>query len=113
MTRVALKAEERDLLCQKIVINGTMGRVAGPAVLHRICMFENKRPSFFGMALCAGFLDVLLAEHFAARCPVGVMAAYAEDPFFVNGVVARQRKFSLHVLVAIFAHADHVFEPHC
>jgi hypothetical protein len=109
--RVALKAEERQLLCQQVIIDGTVRSVASPAVLRQIRMFEDKGPLFFGMALGAGLFDVL-AEHFIARRPVGIMAAYAEDLFFVYRVVTGQGELGLHIHVTLLAHARHIVESH-
>ncbi len=109
---MALKAQERQLLCQKIIVNRTVGHVTSPAILRYLRMFEDKGSFLFGMALGAGLLYVRLPEHLITGCPVWIMAAYAEDPLFVYWMVAWQRELGLHFNMTLLAHTFHIVESY-
>lgn len=53
MSRMALQTQERLLQQKEIVVRGTMGTVAGPAVLRNIGMLEDIGSLLFRVTLSA------------------------------------------------------------
>ena len=54
MSWMTLFAQKTFPLFQEVVVDGTMGGVAGAAFFGDVAMFEKKRPGLFRMAAATG-----------------------------------------------------------
>lgn len=112
MRDMTLHAQERHCHLQHIIVNGTMLTMTIGAVLVIFRVLVNERPFLVGMALGADLLDRCLSEQIVIWRPVRLVAAGAEDLFFVYGMVARHSEFCPDFLVAALAHVVHVASPY-
>lgn len=60
---VAVLAEERHLLGQKLAMVASVGLMADQTILHHRDMLPHKGPSFFRVAFVAEFIDGIPSQH--------------------------------------------------
>jgi hypothetical protein len=84
---MAIYAYGRNPLNQKFIVVTAMGRVAIRTILVDRRMLPHKRPSFFGMASVAEFVDGIAFHHLGPKTPMVVMAVRAFHSSFPDGVV--------------------------
>src|SRR5512143_1527851 len=104
MGRVALWAEERLTHYEQVVVHRPVRGVAGTTVLVEVRMLVHKRTLLLRVALGAGRLHRFPSHVFLPAATVRIMAVGAEDLLLRYGVVVREGKCSLHLLVAPLAH---------
>jgi hypothetical protein len=87
---MALSAQERFPDFQELVVDRTVGVVAGGAFVGDIAVFEKERSGFFGMAAPAGFPFVDFVQLFRVGGAVGIVAVDAVHLDFFYRMMARQ-----------------------
>ena len=88
-----------------------MRAMTSPAVIGVFGMLINKGTFFFRMTLRAGVLERKFFKQFLAGSSVRFMAIRAEDLLLRNRMMARHRKFRLHLMVAALTHVFHLLLP--
>ena len=89
VTLVALEAQKRFPLVEKIIVNRSMRTVAVETVLSHIGMFIEKWTPLLSMALNTGFFDAVLKQVLVSKSSVGIVAVNTEHPSFLERMMAR------------------------
>jgi hypothetical protein len=79
-------------------------QVAGAAVIGQVGVFERIGAFVLAMTLGARFLYCILPQEVVIHGAVRLMTIGAKHLLFINRMMAPEREFGLHLLMALEAH---------